>query len=394
MTNHRKSLPAGTQLDCYSIIKLMGSGGFSLIYLAEEMDSKDRVVIKEYLPKKLAAREQGSRVEVGPEVKPEAFHNGRKLFFQEIKTLARMRHPNIVRIRHFFLANNTAYLVMDYERGTNLGAYIKERKGGLSATFICTVFPPVLDALSLLHSHSQLHLDIKPSNIHLRPGGSPILLDFGAVHQFATTRSKQRSQVITQGYSPYEQYYVAGYVGPWSDVYAIGASMRSCIEGKPPPSSIERHAKDSLKPLVQTPWRKRYPLYLLEVIDWSLEVDPLLRPQNAGELLEALQNKMGRPNGEASQLQDSSSLRTTLAGATERLARPAIAPGPTQSKPASPLKKALATAGEMLDAWQERTGLFSSEEYINRESRSNGKNLNDDSNERQSANAAKEKPEE
>ncbi|MCW8975351.1 MAG: serine/threonine protein kinase [Sedimenticola sp.] len=291
---NRDSLASGTIIDCYSIIKLIGSGGFSLIYLAEDEDNLDHVVIKEYLPKKLAVRDKLGEVQVSAEPQRDAFHNGRKLFYQEAKALAMLRHPNIVNVRTFFLANNTAYLVMDYEHGKNLGSYVKKRNGGLSTTFLLTVFPSVLDALNLIHSEGHLHLDIKPSNIHLRPGGNPLLLDFGAVHQFATTRSRQSSQVVTPGFAPVEQYYSSGYVGPWSDVYAIGATMRSCIEGKPPPSAIERHAKDSMKPIASL-YKKQYPAYLLEVIDWAMEVDPLLRPQNAGIMLDALRQEQGRP---------------------------------------------------------------------------------------------------
>ena len=117
-----------------------------------------------------------------------------------------------------------------------------------------------------------------------------MLLDFGAVHQFATTRSQQPSQVVTPGFSPLEQYYASGYVGPWSDVYAIGASMRACLDGRPPPSAIERHAKDTLK-RASGVYRRRYPSYLLEAVDWAMEVDPLLRPQNAGALLAVLADK-------------------------------------------------------------------------------------------------------
>jgi len=291
----RNSLPPGTQVDCYSVIRLIGSGGFSLIYLAEDTDSGDQVVIKEYAPKKLATRDSSLSVQIANPKHRDAFNNGRKLFYQEAKALATLRHPNIVNVRNFFLANNTAYLVMDYEHGKNLGTYIKRRQGGLSSNLLMTVFPAVLDALSLIHREGQLHLDIKPSNIHLRPGGNPLLLDFGAVHQFATTRSNQSSQVVTPGFSPIEQYYSSGYVGPWSDVYAIGATMRACIEGKPPPSAIERHAHDKMKPAVQA-FRRKYPLQLLELIDWAMEVDPLLRPQNAGTLLEALSRGEGRPD--------------------------------------------------------------------------------------------------
>jgi serine/threonine protein kinase len=291
MSTPRHNLPPGTVVDCYEIVRLMGSGGFSLIYLARDEDTRDQVVIKEYLPKKLAKRAEGRvRVSVISEVRRDAFHHGRKLFYQEAKALATLRHPNIVRVRNFFLANDTAYLVMDYEHGKNLGAYIKKRGGGLSTAFMMTVFPPVLDALNLIHSRGQLHLDIKPSNIHLRPGGNPLLLDFGAVHQFATTRSQQPSQVVTPGFSPLEQYYASGYVGPWSDVYAIGASMRACLDGKPPPSAIERHARDTLKSAAAL-YRRRYPGYLLEAVDWAMEVDPLLRPQNAGALLAVLMDK-------------------------------------------------------------------------------------------------------
>jgi serine/threonine protein kinase len=293
MENKRKSLPPGTIIDCYSIINLIGSGGFSLIYLAEDEDTQDQVVIKEYLPSRLATRGDSMCVRVIAQEQQDAFNNGRKLFYQEAKALATLRHANIVNVRNFFLANDTAYLVMDYEHGKNLGKYIKRRKGRLSTTFLKTVFPPILDALNLIHSQGQLHLDIKPNNIHLRPGGDPLLLDFGAVHQFATTRARQSSQVVTPGFSPVEQYYASGYVGPWSDVYSIGATMRACIEGKSPPSAVERHAKDVMEPATKI-FGSRYPRYLLEIIDWAMEVDPLLRPQNAGEMLEALTNETGR----------------------------------------------------------------------------------------------------
>jgi serine/threonine protein kinase len=294
MTQRRDQLPEGTHVDCYIIKNLVGAGGFSLIYLAEDEDSGDEVVIKEYFPKRLAVRDERGHVVTARDIRSSHFNQGRKLFYQEAKVLASLRHPHIVQVLNFFLANNTAYLIMVYERGKNLGEYVKKRRGGLSTNFLMTVFPPVLDALALIHSKNLLHLDIKPSNLHIRAGGHPVLLDFGAVHQFATTRQDQPAQVVTAGYSPVEQYYSGGYVGPWSDVYAIGASMRTCIEGKPPPPAIERHAQDTLKPAVDA-FKRRYPQSLLECIDWSMEVDPLLRPQNAGELLAAIESGKGRP---------------------------------------------------------------------------------------------------
>lgn len=295
----RNGLPPGTIVDCYSILKLIGSGGFSLIYLAEDIDTQDQVVVKEYLPKNYALRDERSHVTVDNEENSDRFNRGRKLFFQEAKALARLRHPNIVNVRTFFLANNTAYLVMDYEHGKNLGSYIKKYKGSLSTNFLLTVFPPVLGALNMVHKGGHLHLDIKPNNIHLRPGGNPLLLDFGAVHEIARTRSNQQSQVVTTGYSPLEQYHASGYIGPWSDVYAMGATMRTAIEGHPPPSSIERDAKDKMRP-ASVVFKRRYPAYILELIDWAMEMDPLLRPQNAGIMLEALLNEGVVPEMEKS----------------------------------------------------------------------------------------------
>ena len=304
MPESRDSLPAGTVIDCYSIIKQIGSGGFSLIYLAVDEDDQDQVVIKEYLPRRLATRNGELKVAISDRDQLDNFHKGRKLFFQEAKALATLRHRNIVNVRTFFLCNNTAYLVMDYEHGKNLGGYIKKHGGNLSGNLIMTVFPQVLDALSLIHGKGHLHLDIKPSNIHLRPGGSPLLLDFGAVHQMATSRRRQSSQVVTPGFSPVEQYYSSGYVGPWSDVYAIGATIRACMEGRPPPSAIERHAKDRMRP-ASSQFKRKYPHHLLEIVDWSMEVDPLLRPQDATTVLEALQSERGRPRHSAPPTGDS-----------------------------------------------------------------------------------------
>ncbi|MCP3868762.1 MAG: serine/threonine protein kinase [Gammaproteobacteria bacterium] len=292
MPETRINLPPGTTIDCYSIIRLIGTGGFSLIYLAEDQKTQEHVLIKEYLPKRLATRGQNLQVEIIGDKAREPFNQGKRLFYKEAIALSTLRHPNIVNIRTFFLCYGTAYMVMDYEQGKNLGNYIKRHKGKLSARFLMAVFPPVLDALRLIHSQGQLHLDIKPGNMHLRPGGNPLLLDFGAIHQFATSRRSRFSQVVTPGFSPIEQYYPSGYVGPWSDVYAIGSTMRACIEGGPPPSAVERHAKDTMQPAAKR-FKRRYPKGLLEVIDWAMEVDPLLRPQNAGSMLQALTGEVG-----------------------------------------------------------------------------------------------------
>jgi serine/threonine protein kinase len=157
----------------------------------------------------------------------------------------------------------------------------------LSEKFIRTIFPPLLEGLRLVHTCGLLHLDIKPANIHIRPGGSPFLFDFGAVHKVANSRQYQMRQVVTPGFSPIEQHTRGGYVGPWTDIYAIGATMRACIEGKSPPSSLQRQEKDTMKP-VQTLFKRRYTVHLLQAVDWAMELDPLLRPQSVEEFMIAI----------------------------------------------------------------------------------------------------------
>ncbi len=212
----RDSLPIGTVLDCYRITKLIGSGGFSLIYLAEDEDNHDEVAIKEYLPKRFGTRDKRpGRVGRAAKTSTKASSADGACSTRRRGCWPTLRHPNIVHVRNCFLANNTAYLVMNYEPGKNLGRYIKKRQGGLSTNFLMTVFPPLLDALDLIHSRQHLHLDIKPSNVHLRPGGNPLLLDFGAVYHLDDVGDK-KAQVVTPGFSPIEQYYA---VGPGRAIY-------------------------------------------------------------------------------------------------------------------------------------------------------------------------------
>ena len=298
----RDSLPIGTVLDCYRVTKLIGSGGFSLIYLAEDEDTHDEVAIKEYFPKRFGVRDERQAVSAISAEKHESFQRGRRLFYQEARVLATLRHPNIVHVRNCFLANNTAYLVMNYEPGKNLGRYIKKRAGGLSTNFLMTVFPPLLDALELIHSSQHLHLDIKPSNIHLRPGGNPLLLDFGAAYHLDDVGEK-KAQVVTPGFSPIEQYYASGRVAPCTDVYAAGATMRACIEGKPSPSAVERHAEDKVIPAIEA-FAKRYPREILESIDWAMQVSPEKRPEQAGELRDAMLGRIPVPKPQPSEQQE------------------------------------------------------------------------------------------
>lgn len=284
MSKSSNSLEKGVTLDGYIIDSILGGGGFSIVYLAHDQTGK-RVVIKEYMPNKLASRGENNEIKPTSDSNIERFAHGRRLFFQEAGTLINLKHPNIVNVINFFRANGTVYMVMDYEEGVNLQSYIKKHKGNLSEILLGRVFIPLLDGLHLIHSSGLLHLDIKPGNIHLCHGGNPLLLDFGAVHEMMHSRQFQPNQVITPGFSPIEQLDPGGYVGPWTDIYAIGATMRACIEGTPPPPSTKRREKDTMRPAVNA-FKKKYSHELLEAIDWAMEVDPMIRPQKVEQLLE------------------------------------------------------------------------------------------------------------
>ncbi len=293
------ALPPGTTLDEFTLENVLGGGGFSIVYLATSIHGGEPVVIKEYLPSTLAMRDDNMSVIPRAEKHNERFAHGRRLFFQEASTLTTLKHPNIVNVINFFRAHGTVYMVMEYQEGVNMQAYIKKHKGNLSESFMRAVFLPLLDGLQMIHSRGLLHLDIKPSNIHLRAGANPLLLDFGAVHEMMQTRQFQPNQVITPGFSPIEQLDPGGYVGPWTDIYAIGATMRACLEGLSPPASPERRERDTMRPAAVT-FKKNYSQHLLEAVDWAMEVDPLLRPQSVDKLIEAINGKGNRTDNRKS----------------------------------------------------------------------------------------------
>jgi serine/threonine protein kinase len=281
----KHALPNGTRLGRYLINGTIGGGGFSIVYKAIDRDKENKVVIKEFMPMEKARRLEDQSLEYLSENSGDSSPvSGIKRFFDEAGALARFRHPSIVKVSDVFRANNTVYMVMDYHRGHDLRWYIRRHNGRLSEKFIRTVFPKLMEGLQAMHEQHMLHLDIKPANILIRPGGKPLLLDFGATKESLISNRASGPHTLTMGFAPIEQHRHA-HVGPWSDIYALGATMYACIAGKAPPNAPEREKKDKLKPLRKTHGRY-YSKSILETIDWCLQLDQLQRPQSIRELIE------------------------------------------------------------------------------------------------------------
>ena len=271
-------LPPNHVIDGYRFERQLSTGGFSIVYLA--YDSKGTpVAIKEYLPQALAQRTVGLLPQVSA-THLAAYQSGMMAFYEEGIALARLNHPNVVRVLNFLRANDTVYLVMRYEQGRTLHEQIRKHRGEFRESFVRGVFARLLSGLREVHANKLLHLDIKPSNIYLRVDGSPVLIDFGAARQTLCQADPDLRPTYTPGYAAPEQYGNQPGQGPWTDVYAVGASMYACLAAASPQPADARTVKDGLVPAVQR-WAGKYSPQLLDIIDQCLLLDSLARPQSA-----------------------------------------------------------------------------------------------------------------
>jgi serine/threonine protein kinase len=309
-------LPAGFQLDQYRIERQLSLGGFSIVYLAYD-DEGTPVAIKEYLPNSLALRKQGLVTPQIPTEKLPAFRYGMKCFFEEGRSLARLMHPNVVRVLNFFRANGTVYMVMQFEKGRTLAEYIHKHRGAVRESFIRAVFTRMLNGLREVHAQKLLHLDIKPSNIYLRHDGTPVLLDFGAARQTLMTDQPLLKPMYTPGFASPEQYADRSALGPWSDIYSVGASLYACIAGAPPPRADERAGNDTLVPVART-HAQRYSAQLLDTVDACLCLDPLARPQSVYSLQKMLMPRDGAEPLPAAWFADLGTRLKSFIGRTQR----------------------------------------------------------------------------
>ena len=292
------TLPINSRLEEYVIQSVLGVGGFGITYLARDTRLGLLVAIKEYFPQAYAVRDSTQTIHPnsgGDTGDAENYRWGLQEFLKEARALAQFKHSNIVRVLRFLEANGTAYMAMEYEEGENLSAMLRRHEGYLDEPLLLNVFLPVLNGLQAVHDAGLLHLDIKPDNIYLRRNGVPMLIDFGSARQRATANRSQKV-ALTPGYAALEQYPGQGEIGPWSDVYSLGATLYRCITSKEPLDALERERgerKLHIDPLIPASRFER-PLYSAHIracVDAALQRHVAERPASAFALQNGLMGK-------------------------------------------------------------------------------------------------------
>ncbi len=286
-------LPPDTAIGGYRVIRRLATGGFGVVYLAVDGDGQ-KVAIKEYLPSSLATRSPG---DLAPKVPPEKlslYRLGLKSFFEEGRALAQISHASVVSVLNFFRENETVYMVMNYLEGASLQDFIvtardlKTQKVFREST-IRSLFDEVLRGLRIVHQHKMLHLDIKPANIFITDDNKAVLIDFGAAREVLSKEGNFIRPMYTPGFAAPEMYRRDSSMGPWTDIYAIGACIYACMQGFPPTEAPQRQEKDRLS-LSLAKLRGVYSDNLIEVVEWCMALDPLSRPQSVF----ALQKELSR----------------------------------------------------------------------------------------------------
>ena len=243
-------LRKGTRLiGRYTVEGVLGQGGFGITYLGMDELHKKKVAIKEFFPQGIVTRniEYEDTVTVTLVGEKENYDKGKERFLKEAQTMAMFsKDKGIVKALDFFEINNTAYIVMEYLEGVTLKQYLRENKR-IVAEDLVELLVPLIEALDEIHSQGLIHRDISPDNIMVLPDGRIKLMDFGAARDYTEFGEKSLSIVLKPGYAPPEQYQTHGVQGPWTDIYALCATMYKCITGENPPDAIERVMDDHLK---------------------------------------------------------------------------------------------------------------------------------------------------
>lgn len=291
--DNQRILKEGDLVQWYRIEKILGHGGFGVTYLATDTNLDHKVAIKEYMPGWAVQRQPDNSLTALNDTLQDDFDLGVSNFLREARTLVKFRHPNIVRVMAVFEANNTAYLVMEYEEGEEFKSFV-QNDDSIDEQSLKSLILRIVDGLDQVHQYGFLHRDIKPVNLIIRNDGSPVLLDFGAARP-TDADAGAHTAYVSAGYTPIEQYQEGDgmEVGPWTDIYSLGATVYYAISGRTPVgptgrlAALVQKSPDPLEP-ARVVGAGRYSDRFLEVIDWALNFRPGDRPQNLSEWRDAI----------------------------------------------------------------------------------------------------------
>lgn len=233
----------------YVIQEVLGQGGFGITYLGIDKLYGNKVAIKEYYPQEIAMRKAQYEdvVTVTSIEEKNNYDKGKKRFLDEAQVMARFnKNEGIVKILDFFEANNTAYIVMEYLEGITLKQYLG-KYGVIQFRNLIEMMLPLLEALIEIHSQGLIHRDISPDNIMVQHNSKLKLMDFGAARDYTESGNKSLTVILKPGYAPPEQYQTHGVQGPWTDIYALCATIYKCLTGITPPDAIARVMDDKFK---------------------------------------------------------------------------------------------------------------------------------------------------
>ncbi len=276
------ALPLGTYLDEFELRTVAGEGGFSIVYRAWDHSLKRQVAVKEYFPSGMVGRSGGTQVVVRSERHTDAFEAGLRSFVEEARLLAQFDHPALIKVYRFWKANGSAYMVMPFCEGITLRDDWRSKPDSPDEMALMTLLDPLTEALGVLHAERWYHRDIAPDNVMLLAGTRrPLLLDFGAARQVIGDMTHALTVILKPGYAPIEQWgEVPGMKqGPWTDVYALAATIHFGIMRRTPPPSVGRLVNDGYEPLTKAA-AGRYSERFLAAVDHALAVRPELRTQS------------------------------------------------------------------------------------------------------------------
>ena len=288
-SDNPSALPAGTRLGEFELLSLLGVGGFGIVYLAFDHALEREVAVKEYMPASLAGRTETLHVSLRSQSDAETFALGLKSFVNEAKMLARFDHPSLLKVHRFWEGNGTAYMAMPVLQGQTVKEVRAQMLLAPDEAWLRALLRPLLGAIEKLHSEGVYHRDIAPDNIQIEPGGHPVLLDFGAARRVIGDKSQTLTAILKPAYAPIEQYAEAGSVkqGPWTDLYALGATLHYLLLHRPPPPATARAVHDDVS-LLSVEACPGCSENFLRTVDWMLAPRPIDRPQSVAALREVL----------------------------------------------------------------------------------------------------------